>query len=84
MRYRVRHLTFCYFYNFFPFYPTNNPQNQNFDKMKKAPRDINILQMCTINDNYIMYGSQNMEGCREESLSLWIIFCPLPPNNPKT
>ena len=27
---------------------------------------------------------KNMEGCREKSLSLWIIFCPLPPNNPKT
>ena len=41
---------------FLPFYPTNNPKNQNLEKMKKTPGDI-ILQMCTINDNHMMYGS---------------------------
>ena len=25
--------------------PPDNPENQNFDKMKKAPADIIILQM---------------------------------------
>ena len=25
---------------FLPFYPTNNPENQNFEKKKKAPGDI--------------------------------------------
>ena len=27
---------------FLLFYPTNNPENQNFEKMKKAPGDIII------------------------------------------
>ena len=34
-----------------------NPKNQNFEKMKKTPGDIIISQVCTTNDNYMMYGS---------------------------
>ena len=43
----------------FPFYPTNNSENQIFEKMKKKqnPRDIIILHMYTINNNHVMYGS---------------------------
>ena len=41
---------------FLPFYPPNNPENQNFEKMKKMPGDI-ILHMCTIHENHMMYGS---------------------------
>ena len=40
-----------------PFYPRNNLKNQNFEKMKKNPTDMIILNMCTINDNHIMPGS---------------------------
>ena len=40
--------------NFFPFYPTNNHKNQNFEKMKKAPGDITALHKSTIIDNHIM------------------------------
>ena len=47
---------FCHVGPFFAFSPTNNPKNQNFEKMKKRPGDI-ILQMCTINDNHMMYDS---------------------------
>ena len=43
--------------HFLPFYPPNNPKNQNFEKMKKTPGDIIILHKCTINDNHMMYGS---------------------------
>ena len=32
-------------------------ENQNFEKMKKMLQDIITLQMCTINDSHIMYGS---------------------------
>ena len=46
---------------FCPFYPPNNPKNENFAKMKNAPGDIIILHMCTINDNDMMYGSWDME-----------------------
>ena len=42
---------------FLPFYPPNNPKNQNLEKMKKTPRDNTILHMCTINDDHMMYGS---------------------------
>ena len=43
--------------HFLPFYPPNNPKNQNFEKLKKTPGDIIFLHMCTINDNHMMYGS---------------------------
>ena len=42
---------------FCPFYPPNNPKNQNFEKIKKTPRHIIILHMYTVNDNHMMYGS---------------------------
>ena len=42
---------------FLPFYPPMDPENQNFEKMKKTLEDIIILQMCTINDSHMMYGS---------------------------
>ena len=29
-----------------------DPENQNFEKMKKTSEDIIILQMCTINESY--------------------------------
>ena len=45
-----------------PFYPLNKLENENFERMKKTPGDIIILQLCTINDNiewdmewYIVY-----------------------------
>ena len=40
-----------------PFLPFNNPENQNFEKMKNMPGDIIILHMCTINENHMIYGS---------------------------
>ena len=49
---------FCHFGPFFALYPPphpNNPESQNFEKMKKAPGDITILQMCSINHKYMMY-----------------------------
>ena len=42
---------------FLPYYPPKNPENQNFEKMKKTLRDIINLNMCTINENHMMYGS---------------------------
>ena len=58
---------------FLPFYPTNNPKNQHFQRMEKSPEDI-ILHMCTKNENHMMYGSWDIE--RENFLSFWTIFCP--------
>ena len=46
-------------------------------KLKKAPGDIIIIHICTINDNLIIYGSWEMECDRQNFLSFWTIFCPL-------
>ena len=57
-----------FFSNFGPFFallppppppppPPNNPENQNFEKTKKATGDIIILHKSTINDNDMMLGS---------------------------
>ena len=43
--------------HFLTFHPPDDPENQNFAKMKKAPEDIIILRMHTIHDNYMIYGS---------------------------
>ena len=42
---------------FLPFYPTNNPENQNFEIMKKTPGDIILFHMRTINEDHAMYDS---------------------------
>ena len=55
-------------------------------KKWKNPEDIIILQMCTIYESHVMYGSWDTECNRQNFLSFWTIFCPLPPpspNNPK-
>ena len=57
-RYGMRQIYFFVnLYGFLPFYTTNNTHNQNVEKMKKTQGDIITLNMCTINDNHIMYGS---------------------------
>ena len=33
--------------------------------------------MCTIYDDYMMYGSCNIRHGGQSSLSFWVIFCPL-------
>ena len=42
---------FVIFAHFLLFYPTNNPENQNFEKIKKTPGDIIVLLTCTKNPN---------------------------------
>ena len=43
--------------HFLPFYSPNNPESQNFEKMKKASGDVIILHMCTKNHDHMMYAS---------------------------
>ena len=50
---------------FLPFYPLNNPNNQNFEEMKKMPEDIIILHMCTKNYDPMMNGSRDMVRDRQ-------------------
>ena len=61
---------------FCPFTPLNNLENQNFEKIKKMPRDIIILHMCAINENHMMYGSWDMEYDRHNFSSFWAMFLP--------
>ena len=79
----VRSRIFCHFWQFFTLLPPNNPENQNFKKMKKTPEDIIILHMPTINENHKMYGSRNMKWDIQNLFILghFVIFCPT--NNPK-
>ena len=64
---------------FLPFYAPNNLKNQYSEKMKKMAGDITILNMCTINDNHMMYGSWYIECNRRNFLLFWTIFCHLTP-----
>ena len=45
------------FFLFLPFHFPNNPENHNFEKVKKALGDTIILHKCTINNNHMIYGS---------------------------
>ena len=49
----------CHFGPFPALLPPNNPENQNFENMKrkKTLGDIIILHMSTINNNHMMNGS---------------------------
>ena len=71
---------FLLFWNVFcPFTPPVDPENQNFEKMKKIPGHIIILQMCTINDSHFMYGSWDMECNRQNiHLEIWSFYICVP------
>ena len=63
--------------HFLPFYSPTSPENQNFEKILKMPRDIIILHMCTKHYDQMMYGSWDMVRDRCNSyFSFWAIFCP--------
>ena len=57
MRCGAQQTTFSHSGLFFALLPPMDLENQNFEKMKKIHQDFIILQMCTINDNYMMYSS---------------------------
>ena len=58
LRYKVQQTAFFVILDhFLPFYLPNNPENQNFEKMKNTLGDIINLHKCTINNNNMMYGS---------------------------
>ena len=75
---------FAYLGYFFPFYLPNNLQNQNFEKILKSSNktttgDIINLHMCTINENYMVNGSWDMEHDRHNGLFVALLSL----NNPK-
>ena len=56
-----------------------DPENQNFEKMKKPLEDIIILQMFTINDSHVIYGFSDMECNRQIFCHFGPCFALLPP-----
>ena len=64
---------------FLPFYPPMDPENENFEKKNKTPEDIIILQICTINDSHMMYGSWDKEWNRHIFFIILDRFLLLPP-----
>ena len=66
--------------HFLPFHPTNNPKNQNFEKMKKQTHGhIIFLHLSTTSEDHMMYGSWDIELDGQSFLSYWTIFSLLPP-----
>ena len=51
----TKHEFFVILNHFLPFYPTNNPGNQNFEKILKMPQDIINLQKCTKNHDHMLH-----------------------------
>ena len=65
---------------FLSFYPSTDPENQTFEKIKKKkPEDIIILDKSNINENHMMYGSWDMKCDWQIFLSFWTVFCHFPP-----
>ena len=48
-------------------------------KIEKTPKDTINSDMCTTNDNQIMYGSWDIERGGQIFSSFWAIFCPFTP-----
>ena len=72
--------------HFLPFYPPNNPKNQNFEKQKIVSGNIIILHKCTKNHDHILYCSWDMACDRYNCYHSFILGYFLrfyPPNNPK-
>ena len=61
LRYRVRKNFLSFSAIFCPFTTPNNPENQNFEKMKKASGDVIILNLCNKKHNHMMYAYSDME-----------------------
>ena len=65
---------FCHFGPFFAPAPSQ-PEKSKFEKKKKNPSDIIILQMCPIYDIhdvwFLLYAARD----RQNLLSFWTAFC---------
>ena len=85
---RATDIIFCHSEPFFAHFLRNfcpmDTENQNFEKMKKTPKDIIILRMCIINNSHMMYGSRDMECNGQNFFVVLDCFLPFePPNNLK-
>ena len=62
LRYGAQQTFSCHYGPFFALLLPMSPENQNFEKMKKVPEDIIILQISIINDSHMMYGSNRIKN----------------------
>ena len=76
------------FYHFGPFFGLSlpdDPETQNFEKLKKTLGDIIFCAVCTKkakNDSDMVYGSWDIECSRQKFFSFWTILCPFNPPPP--
>ena len=59
-----------------------NPQNQNFEKMKKAAGDVIILNLCNKRHNHMMHNYSDME-CDRQFFILGDFLLFYPTTNPQ-
>ena len=85
LRYEVWQTEFFNILDYFLlFHCPNNPENQNFEKMRKTSHNIIILHKCVKNVNHMMYSCWDMKCNRQNYLSFWVSLCPFTPTiNPK-
>ena len=69
-------LFFCPFTTLPTLLPPMDLRNQNPEKMKKTPKDIIILQMCTINESHWCMVPEIWSATDRIFLSFCTIFCP--------
>ena len=60
--------------HFLPFYLPKNQKNQNFEQMNKTAWDIIILYICTINYNFMIYGSWDAEWDKQNFFVILVNF----------
>ena len=85
LRYEVWQTEFFNILDYFLlFHCPNNPENQNFEKMRTTSRNIIILHKWVKNVNHMMYSCWDMKCNRQNYLSFWVSLCPFTPTiNPK-
>ena len=86
LRYLAQQTEFLTFWAIFCPLSPKNPENQNFDKMKKLPGDIIILHKCNLDDNHIdvlflRYEAQQTEFFCHFGL-FFVLLSPPPPPPP--
>ena len=69
--------------HFLPFYPINNPKNQNFEKMKQKPWRYYLLYTRTKNHDHMLYCSWDMVHDRCNCFHFGLFFCPFTPQQPE-
>ena len=80
VRYGAQQTCFVILDYFLPYYPNNNPKNENFEIMKKLPGEMIILHKSTKNHNYMLHCSWDKVHDRCNCyFSFWAIFALLHP-----